>query len=162
MQIVETNYNQVIQSLKDKLSKIKINRKISGYEQTIGVRTKNELENLFQTSVDETRKQITKRKLKTEVNLKRRYSTVSPEHEELEFEQSLNKLADMGKNKIKFEDFTVIDKVNMLDLFVNNEKVLMRIYDCLFPKEQTDILLDQNYYIGTPLAAADTSVNSVV
>jgi len=68
----------------------------------------------------------------------------------------------MSKNKIKFEDFTVIDKVNMLDLFVNNEKVLMSIYDCLFPKEKTEILLDQNYYIGTPLAAADTSINSVV
>lgn len=34
---------------------------------------------------------------------------------------------------MKLSDFTVRDKCNLLDLFVNNEKTLLKIYEALFP-----------------------------
>ena len=41
----------------------------------------------------------------------------------------------MQKNKVKISDFTPKDKYNLLDLFVNNEKTLMRVYEALFPQK---------------------------
>lgn len=40
------------------------------------------------------------------------------------------------KKKVKIEDFTQHDKFNLLDLFVNNEKTLIKIYEALFPPKQ--------------------------
>jgi hypothetical protein len=42
-------------------------------------------------------------------------------------------LAQLAKNRIKTADFTTRDKCNLLDLFVNNEKTLLKIYEALFP-----------------------------
>ena len=39
----------------------------------------------------------------------------------------------MAKNRVKLGDFTGKDKSNLLDLFVNNEKTLLKIYEILFP-----------------------------
>jgi hypothetical protein len=50
-----------------------------------------------------------------------------------EFEESLMRLASFAKGRIKYEDFTSKDKFNILDLFVNNEKTLIKIYEALFP-----------------------------
>ena len=43
------------------------------------------------------------------------------------------KLAQLAKSRVKLSDFTVRDKCNLLDLFVNNEKTLLKIYEALFP-----------------------------
>jgi len=43
------------------------------------------------------------------------------------------KLASLAKNRVKLGDFTGRDKSNLLDLFVNNEKTLLKIYEILFP-----------------------------
>ena len=53
--------------------------------------------------------------------------------ESIEFEDSLMKLAQMAKNRVKLADFSPNDRFNFIDLFVNNEKTLMQIYDALFP-----------------------------
>ena len=39
----------------------------------------------------------------------------------------------MAKNRVKVQDFTSKDKTNLLELFVNNEKTLLKIYEILFP-----------------------------
>jgi len=43
------------------------------------------------------------------------------------------RLVQLAKNKVKVNDFTQRDKYNLLDLFVNNEKTLLKIYETLFP-----------------------------
>ena len=43
------------------------------------------------------------------------------------------RLAAYAKGRIRYEDFTSKDKFNILDLFVNNEKTLIKIYEALFP-----------------------------
>ena len=49
-----------------------------------------------------------------------------------EFEETLSKLADLAKGRVKFEEFTQADRHNLLDLFVNNERTLLKIYEVLF------------------------------
>jgi hypothetical protein len=55
----------------------------------------------------------------------------SPEAD-LEFELSLAKLADLAKGRVKFEEFTGNDRNNLLDLFVNNERVLLAVHEIIF------------------------------
>ena len=43
------------------------------------------------------------------------------------------KLAQLAKNRVKINDFTNKDRGNLLDLFVNNERTLLKIYEILFP-----------------------------
>ena len=40
----------------------------------------------------------------------------------------------MAKGRVKFEEFTGQDRSHLLDLFVNNEKTLLKVYEVLFPK----------------------------
>jgi hypothetical protein len=60
-------------------------------------------------------------------------SNLEDEQASKEFEESLTKLAAFAKGRIKHEDFTAKDKFNILDLFVNNQKTLIKIYEALFP-----------------------------
>ena len=49
----------------------------------------------------------------------------------------------MAKGRVKFEEFTQIDRNNLLDLFVNNERTLLKIYEILFAQpnfKQSQIL----------------------
>jgi len=60
----------------------------------------------------------------------------------------------MQKNKIKIADFTPQDKYNLVDLFVNNERTLMYIYEALFPPRQSTVypgMPDQNVAPETSL-----------
>ncbi len=52
---------------------------------------------------------------------------------EKDFSGSLVKLADIVQSRVKVSEFTAKDKTNMLDLFVNNERTLFKIYEALFP-----------------------------
>lgn len=72
-----------------------------------------------------------KRRLKSEVMLKKSSQEASTETQQ--FEESLVQLVKLAKNKVKIQDFTQRDKYNLLDLFVNNEKTLLKIYETLFP-----------------------------
>ena len=52
-----------------------------------------------------------------------------------EFEETLTKLADLSKGRVKFEEFTKADSVRLIDLFVNNEATLLKMYEFLFPNQ---------------------------
>ena len=53
--------------------------------------------------------------------------------QQIEFEETLNKLADLAKGRVKYEEFTSVDSVRLLDLFVNNEATLLKMYELIFP-----------------------------
>jgi hypothetical protein len=55
-----------------------------------------------------------------------------------DFEESLLRLAQLAKNRVRMVDFTNKDKYHLLDLFVNNEKTLLKIYEALFPNRQVN------------------------
>lgn len=50
------------------------------------------------------------------------------------------KLANLAKDRVKFSEFTNQDRNNLLDLFVNNEKTLLKIYEVLFPRKQNQAM----------------------
>lgn len=84
--------------------------------------------------IEDVRKDIMKRRLKNEITARGKKGTSAQEEENSkEFEDSLMKLASFAKGRIKYEDFNSKDKFNILDLFVNNEKTLVKIYEALFP-----------------------------
>jgi hypothetical protein len=116
--------------------------KLARSDKANGVVEKGEIEGVFVESIEEVRKEIMKRRIKNEVNVRRGAKSTLNKGESIadgedqaskEFEESLMKLASLAKNRIKFEDFTAKDKFNLLDLFVNNEKTLIKIYEALFP-----------------------------
>lgn len=81
-----------------------------------------------------------KRRLKHEIQSKKKYKPFDKDSDEArEFEESLLKLAQLAKNRIKLADFTSQDKLSLLDLFVNNEKTLLKIYEALFPHKNTNL-----------------------
>jgi hypothetical protein len=77
------------------------------------VAEKSLLEELFRDCVEQVRKEILKKRLKTELNTR----SISPD---LEFEVSLTKIATL-QPQVKVNEFTDRDKFHILDLFVNNE-----------------------------------------
>ena len=94
----------------------------------------NDLETLFIDCIEDVRRDVMKRRLKNEVVTRKKVATLDKELDEAkEFEDSLMKLANLTKGRIKINDFTVRDRCNILDLFVNNEKTLLKIYEALFP-----------------------------
>jgi hypothetical protein len=40
----------------------------------------------------------------------------------------------MAKNRVKIEEFTALDRTNLLEIFVNSEKTLLSINEILFSK----------------------------
>lgn len=107
---------------------------------------KKDLEQLFVDCVEDMRRNIIRRRLRAEIDSRRKVGgkVTGKDHDDLsgsfenrqvsEFEDSLEKLAEMAKGRIKLNEFTTKDRENLLDLFVNNEKTLLSIYECLFPK----------------------------
>ena len=95
------------------------------------------MEAVFVECIEDVRKEILKRRLKNEVTARKKQQsprgTADEELASREFEESLMRLASFAKGRIKYEDFTGKDKFNILDLFVNNEKTLIKIYEALFP-----------------------------
>lgn len=52
------------------------------------------------------------------------------------------RLAQLAKNRVRLEDFTSKDKYHLLDLFVNNEKTLLKVYEALFPHRTAGNILN--------------------
>lgn len=115
---------------------------------------KKDLEQLFIDCVEDMRRNIIRRRLRAEIDARKKVggknaikqiqtiqqsatslNTSSFENKQVaEFEESLEKLAEMAKGRVKLNEFTTKDRENLLDLFVNNEKTLLSIYEVLFPK----------------------------
>jgi hypothetical protein len=97
------------------------------------------METLFVGCIEEVRKDIMKRRLKNEIYNRKKFQQFERNSQEAkEFEDSLLKLAQLAKNRVKITDFTGKDKSHLLDLFVNNEKTLLNIYEALFPHRATN------------------------
>lgn len=80
-----------------------------------------------------------KRRLKNEIIQKKKgllnlsnLDSSKNDEDAREFEESLIKLAALAKNKIKLSDFNSNDRFNILQLFVENKKTLIKIYEALF------------------------------
>ena len=144
MQSIETRFNAICKELRSKVERERKKRIKAESIKVNDATQKNELETIFVDCIEEVRKDIMKRRLKTEIQNKKRFKPIDKDSQEAkEFEESLLKLAQLAKNKIKITEFTPIDRCNLLDLFVNNEKTLLKIYEACFP-HRTNNFTDPN------------------
>ena len=147
---------------------------------------KNDLEQLFVRCVEDMRKEIIRRRLKAEVTARKKLggsmalATINQSNNSLqksmshlsdasgvgegnhEFEETLSKLADLAKGRVKFDEFTQADRHNLLDLFVNNERTLLKIYEVLFSNSSN---FKQAQILGNPsdsIQLNDTSTKKLV
>lgn len=133
---LETNYTNSIQEMKLRLDKAKGALRREKSKHVNEIIEKSDFENLFVDCVEDVRKNVIKRRLKAEIIGKKKIGKFDENSEEAkEFEDSLLKLANLAKDRVKFSEFTTADRNNLLDLFVNNEKTLLKIYEILFPKK---------------------------
>ena len=134
VQALETSYTDAIRDLR-----LIIDREKKAGKRVVADRInmsteRNELESLFIECIEEVRKEIMKRRLKNEIYNRKKFQKLDKSSEEAkEFEESLLRLAQLAKNRVKVSDFTSKDKQHILDLFVNNERTLLKIYEALFP-----------------------------
>lgn len=137
IQTLETNYTETIKDVKMRNERLKGHikkEKSKNVNQTV---ERGDLESLFVDCVEEVRRNVIKRRLKAEIIGKKKIGKFDENSDEAkEFEESLLKLANLAKERVKLTEFTAHDKNNLLDLFVNNERTLLRIYEILFPKKQ--------------------------
>lgn len=107
-------------------------------ERACEVAQHSELESLFVNCVEDVRKDIMKRRLKNEIYKNKKFHQMETHSAEAkEFENSLLRLAQLSKNRVQIADFTPLDRYHLLDLFVNNEKTLLKMYEALFPHRVT-------------------------
>merc|ERR1712048_1492680 len=135
-QALETNYTETIKNLQMRNERMRNQLRKEKSKNVNTVIERGDLENLFVDCVEDVRRNVTKRRLKAEIIGKKKIGKFDENSEEAkEFEESLLKLANLAKDRVKFSEFTSQDRNNLLDLFVNNEKTLLRIYEILFPKK---------------------------
>ncbi len=142
LEAVETSYTSTIRDLKQQVTTLQRKLKLARSDGVKSVVEKGELECVLVESIEEVRKQIIKRRIQNEVSVRKGSKSTlvkgevfssAEDQASKDFEESLMKLASFAKNRIRFEDFSAKDKFNLLDLFVNNEKTLVKIYEALFP-----------------------------
>jgi len=136
-QALETNYTDTIKEVKLRNDRLRNQLRKEKGKNVGEVVERGDLENLFVDCVEDVRRNVIKRRLKAEIIGKKKIGKFDENSEEAkEFEESLLKLANLAKDRVKFSEFTAHDRNNLLDLFVNNEKTLLRMYEILFPKRQ--------------------------
>ena len=136
VQALETNYNDTIKEQKQKAERLKNQLRKEKAKNVNEVIEKGDLENLFVDCVEDVRRNVIKRRLKAEIIGKKKIGKFDEHSDEAqEFEESLLKLANLAKDRVKFSEFTSQDRNNLLDLFVNNEKTLLKVYEILFPRK---------------------------
>ena len=71
----------------------------------------------------------------------------------------------MAKDRIKLDEFTLSDRINLLDLFVNNQKVLSEIHDILFNTDRIPTNKARSWTLSarqsTTMMNSDTAMNEI-
>ena len=128
VQVLETNYNDKIRDLKIEIEKMKRKFTQNKTKKVVQTMEKNDLEQLFVRCVEDMRKEIIRRRLKAEVTARKKMGmgsnmmtiansaqTMAKSSSQMsensvdgsqEFEETLNKLAELAKGRVKFEEFT--------------------------------------------------------
>ena len=117
----------------------KLNRDLKT-EKTNFYSRRNELEELFLKCVDETRKDIERRRAVTFARNSNLNSTLH---------KTSSKFDDSLESAVKNEQFTASDKRKVLELLLSNENVLLFLYEKLFPRAvTTNTLISQTHLTG--------------
>jgi hypothetical protein len=122
----ENRYQETIHHLKNQLENEKKNLRIIKSAKTNYLLERGELESFFLQSIEEVRKDISKRRLKSSHYSSR---TRLPRTSSGKSIRSTNTDED-----VRIDQFTDADKRRVIELLLSNEQVLLFIHENLFPK----------------------------
>ena len=106
-QALETNYTETIKGLQIRNARMIKKVKKEESKNVNNVIERGDLENLFVDCVEDVRRNVIKRRLKAEIIGKKKIGKFDENSEEAkEFEESLLKLANLAKDRVKFSEFT--------------------------------------------------------
>ena len=106
-QALETNYTETIKNLQLRIERIRNQLRKEKSKNVNNVIERGDLENLFVDCVEDVRRNVIKRRLKAEIIGKKKIGKFDENSEEArEFEESLLKLANLAKDRVKFSEFT--------------------------------------------------------
>ena len=107
VQALETNYNELIRSFKDLIDRERAAQRKAVSETTNARVERNDLEQLFVECIEEVRKEIMRRRLKNEIYTHKKFHQVDQTLQEAkDFEESLLRLAQLAKNRVRLIDFS--------------------------------------------------------
>jgi len=107
VQALETNYNELIRSFKDIIDRERAAQRKAVSETTNARVERNDLEQLFVECIEEVRKEIMRRRLKNEIYTRKKFHQVDQTVQEAkDFEESLLRLAQLAKNRVRLIDFS--------------------------------------------------------
>merc|ERR1719331_1679577 len=102
-QALETNYTESIKDLKRRDERLKKELRKEKSKNVNSVIERGDLENLFVDCVEDVRRNVIKRRLKAEIIGKKKIGKFDENSDEAkEFEDSLLKLANLAKDRVKF------------------------------------------------------------
>ena len=134
VQARETAYCNKLQEMRKEIDLEKQLRLRADSQKVNEISEKNELEGVFVDCIEEVRKDMASKRRGP-----KKPSAQRSAEEAKEFEESLVKLAQLARRRATLDTFTPKDRTNLLDLFVNNEKTLLKIYEALFPHRTSHI-----------------------
>jgi len=107
VQALETNYTEALKEEKLRGERLRKELRKEKSKHVNDVLDKGDLENLFVDCVEDVRRNVIKRRLKAEIVGKKKIGKFDEHSEEArEFEDSLLKLANLAKDRVKFSEFT--------------------------------------------------------
>lgn len=107
VQALETNYNEALKEQKIKNDRLTKELRKEKSKHVNDVIEKGDLENLFVDCVEDVRRNVIKRRLKAEIIGKKKIGKFDENSAEAqEFEESLLKLANLAKDRVKYSEFT--------------------------------------------------------
>lgn len=107
VQALETNYNETIKEQKMRCDRLRNQLRKEKSKNVNDVIERGDLENLFVDCVEDVRRNVIKRRLKAEIIGKKKIGKFDENSDEAkEFEESLLKLANLAKDRVKFSEFT--------------------------------------------------------
>ena len=113
-QALETNYTETIKNLQLRIERVRNQLRKEKSKNVNTVIERGDLENLFVDCVEDVRRNVIKRRLKAEIIGKKKIGKFDEHSEEArEFEESLLKLANLAKDRVKFSEFTSQDRNNL-------------------------------------------------
>ena len=134
---MDQKYQALIKRLQSNLFKSK--KEIQQIKKTKNEHISNlsELETIFVDAVHEVKQNINKRRmsgLSRKGSLSKKGDKLEDKEQQANTEKAIYTLAKLKGNHLNFKELTAKDKSNILELFMTNEYVIIKLYELLFPQ----------------------------
>ena len=142
VRVIETFYTDRLNYTAQKTRRVMQQEKVKRGKQGMSADKRTELEEILGDSIEKTRIQIFRRKMRQERNSKTPFlsnkvsemASAEPEVDEQGLENTLQLLREFVHGRIKYKQFNDSDKFNLVEMFVTHPTSLLKFYEMIFPQ----------------------------